>query len=197
MNHKFRAIVSLCTIVSMATCSQHIVYAKDANTEIAFQEYQVKAAFVFNFSKFVEWPPKTFSSEDAPITIGILGEDPFGMELEELVPNQIVGARKFVIRRSRDLENLETCHILFISRSEKNIIPKILQSLKGKSILTISDIEQFATNGGIICFIKQSNRIRFQINLEAAKSADLKISSKLLSLAKIVESGFPAEDSAK
>ena len=149
-------------------------------------EYEVKAAFLFNFTKFVEWPPKVFPDANAPFIIGVLGEDPFGDALEKTLSGQVVKGRRVEIRRSRRPEELQNCHILFISQSEGEAIAGILDSLKGKSILTISDAEAFAGSGGIIGFIKQENKIRFEINTEAAAKAHLEISSKLLALSRIV-----------
>ena len=182
-------ILGLFTIVSIAVCSGHVAYAQEASaTEVAFKEYQIKAAFLFNFAKFVEWPYKAFPNEISPLVIGVLGEDPFGHVLEELVENQTINGRKLVIKRFRRIEELKICHILFISPSEKKAVPEILASLKNRHILTVSDIDRFAARGGIICFVQQNSSIHFEINVEAAKTAELKISSKLLRLAQVVDS---------
>ena len=149
-------------------------------------EYQAKAAFILNFANFVEWPPKVFTGPSAPIVIGVLGEDPFEGALEQIIQGETVNGRTVALRRSRRVEDLKTCQVLFISQLEEKSFPHIFDSLKGASVLTIGDADRFAENGGIICLIKQENRIRFQINIQAAASAGLKISSKLLQLAQII-----------
>lgn len=153
------------------------------------KEYQIKAAFLFNFAQFVEWPSSTFADTNAPFCIGILGDDPFGAALEEFVRGEKVGGHPLVIQRYQRVEDIQACQILFISRSENNRMEQILADLKGKNILTVGDIEGFINNGGIIRFVTKQNRIHFRINLEAAKSANLTISSKMLQLAEIVEPG--------
>lgn len=152
------------------------------------REYLLKAAFLYNFAKFVEWPADSFKNESAPIHLVILGPDPFGSALETIREKSVKG-RKLVIKRISRIENLEDCHLLFISASEKSQIRAILNTLRGNSILTISDLEKFTHLGGIIGLITLDNKIRFEINLEVAQRNRLKISSELLELAKIVRSG--------
>lgn len=143
-------------------------------------EYRVKATFLYNFTKFVTWPPDTLLGEDPPLKIVIVGDDPFGAVLDELASNATAhGPRLVVERRSRN----QHCHILFISRSEKRHFKEILASIKGASILTVSEIEQFAESGGMIGFVFDQDQVRFEINLDAATQAHLEISSRLLSLA--------------
>lgn len=151
-------------------------------------EYAVKAAFLFNFAKFVEWPADAFSGAASPIVICVLGEDPFGDALGSL-KGKTANGRPIVIRYAATLGELERCHLLFISSSEKANLPKILQTAKGWSILTVGDMNGFAQNGGIINMVKGESRVGIEINLEAAQRSRLKISSKLLALAKIVNSG--------
>lgn len=151
-------------------------------------EYEVKAAFLFNFAKFVSWPPEAFSDSHSPIRIGILGEDPFGVALEKTVQNQTISGRSFVIERSRHIQELKDCHILFISRSEDAALGEIFQELKGSDILTIGESENFSGRGGMIHFIKTANKIRFEINIDLATGAGLEISSKLLQLAIVIHS---------
>lgn len=150
------------------------------------QEYQVKAAFLFNFAQFVEWPTNAFSNPQTPLVIGIIGDDPFGATLDEIVRGENVNGHPLVIQRFRQVEEIKTCHILFINSSEKNRAMEIIGQLKGRSVLTVGDTEGFATNGGMIRFVTEKNKIRFRVNLEAAKAANLTISSKLLKAAGIV-----------
>jgi hypothetical protein len=123
----------------------------------------------------------------SPIIIGVLGVDPFGSVLDETVQGEIVKGRRIEVRRYRKVGEISDCHILFISSSEASKVSSILASLKGRSILTVSDAEGFASAGGMIRFITDKNKIRFRINTDATKAANLSISSKLLQLAEIVD----------
>ena len=125
----------------------------------------------------------------APLVIGILGEDPFGSFLDDMVRGQTVNGRPLAVERFRSVGEISACHILFISRSETGNMEQILARLKGRNILTVSDANAFAPEGGMIGFATESNRTRLRINLEAAKTADLTISSKLLRPAEIVTTG--------
>jgi YfiR/HmsC-like len=149
----------------------------------ASPEYQVKAVFLFNFAQFVDWPPKAFADAQSPLIIGVLGDDPFGTYLDETVRGEKANGRPLVVQRYRRVGELKTCHVLFISRSESDHLDQILGSLRGRNILTVGESEDFALRGGMIQFIKEKNKIRMRINLEAVKAANLKISSKLLRVA--------------
>jgi len=151
-----------------------------------FKEYELKAAFLYNFAQFVDWPPEAFPAADTPLVIGILGADPFGATLDQLIHNEVVKNRKLVARRYRRVEDVGTCHILFISASEAAHFEQILAVLKGKPILTVGDAGSFAFRGGVIRLLTEKNKIRLRINMEAAKAANLTISSKLLRAAEVV-----------
>jgi hypothetical protein len=152
----------------------------------ATKEYKIKAVFLFNFSQFVTWPTNAFPEAQTPLVIGVLGEDPFGTYLDETVRGEEVDKHPLAIQHYRRAEEIKTCHILFISQSETGRMDEILASLKGRNILTVSDAEGFAQQGGMIRFVTEKNKIRLGINLEAAKTASLTISSKLLRPAEIV-----------
>ncbi len=152
----------------------------------ALSEYQVKAAYLFNFLKFVEYPEESFADPLAPIVIGVVGEDPFGDALPQVVTGKTVQGRDLVIRIYHAGEDLRGAHILFISASERKRLPVILSSLRGSSVLTVSDTAGFLDAGGMIQFLNENGRVRFAINVDAASRAKLKMSSKLLSLAKVV-----------
>ena len=154
---------------------------------VSLSEYQVKAAFLYNFAKFVEWPCKVFSDSSAPIIIGILGEDPFGNDLEQTIKGKTVKGREITIKRSKQIGKLGSCHILFISMSEKGNLKRVLNNFKKSSILTVSEIENFTQYGGIIGFVMKQHNIRFEINMDAAERSGLQISSKLLKVAKVVK----------
>ena len=152
---------------------------------------EVEAVFLFNFSQFVEWPAQVFPEPGSPIVIGVLGSDPFGATLDEVVRGEVVKGRPLVVRRFQRVEQLTDTQILFISRSERTRLRPILATLKGRNILTVSDLEDFANDGGIICFVLMDNKIRLRVNLQAAKEAGLTLSSKLLRPAQIVGPGEP------
>jgi hypothetical protein len=152
-------------------------------------EYRLKAVFLFNFAQFVEWPASAFPEPGTPLVIGVLGEDPFGAYLDETVRGERVDDRALTVRRYRRGEEIGACHILFISRSEQGHLDQLLDSLRGRSVLTVSDAERFASRGGMIRFVTEQNRIRLRVNLEAARAANLTISSKLLRPAQIVATG--------
>ncbi|HXI82642.1 MAG TPA: YfiR family protein [Verrucomicrobiae bacterium] len=150
------------------------------------REYDLKAAFLFNFTHFVEWPPEAFTDNDAPIVIGILGDDPFGPVLDRIIEGETIRNRKLVIKRSRRIQDLKACHVLFISKSEKGRIGQILTSLDGTSVFTIGEVEGFARRGGITNLFLQGNKVRFEINVEAAKRKGLKVNAQLLALGTVV-----------
>ena len=146
-------------------------------------EYQLKAVYLFNFAHFVTWPSQ--ESSRAPLVIGILGDDPFGSYLDETVRGQKVVNRPLTIQRFRRITELRNCNILFVSQSERDRAGQIVSSLKGRSILTVSDIDGFADNGGMIEFVTEQNKIRVRINLNAVNAANMKVSSKLLRVAEV------------
>ena len=148
----------------------------------------MKAVFLFNFAQFVEWQPDAFPNPTAPLVIGILGTDPFGNYIDEAVNGEKVNDRAIVIRRFSSVADVGTCQILFISGSEQADLPQILAALKGRSILTVSDMDQFSHDGGMIRFVMEKNKVRLRINNEAARSAGLRISSKLLRPSEVVTS---------
>jgi hypothetical protein len=152
------------------------------------KEYQIKAAFLYNFAQFVDWPSATFANTNAPFYIGILGDDPFDGVLDETIQDETINGHKIVAVRSQRIEELKNCQIIFVSKSEKRRVAEILTELDSKPILTVSEIEGFAQHGGGINFFLAGTKVRFEINPGAAQSDGLKISSQLLSLGKIVQS---------
>jgi hypothetical protein len=146
-------------------------------------EYQIKAAFIFNFAKFVEWPAAAFPKATSPMVVGVLGENPFHEALEKTIKNKTVDEHPVVIMQFRSATEATNCHILFISSSEKARLPQILKQLKGSSVLTVGEMSGFTDAGGMINFVLEGTKIRFQINNDAANSVGLKISSKLLTVA--------------
>jgi len=157
-------------------------------------EYLIKAGFIYNFANLVQWPSTSFAQPDSPIVIVILGEDHFGTTLDHALEGKKVNARSFVIKRARSVSELQRalgpqkeCQILYVSSSEMPHLGEAIQLLKGVPVLTIGETPGFAKNGGIINLILEDNKVRFEVNVQAAKEADLNISSRLLALARIVQ----------
>ena len=154
-------------------------------------EYELKAAFLFNFIKFTEWPAEELGKGGDPFIIGVVGTDPFGAALDKIVEGETFHNRPIVARRFPRMEEAAAnSHVLFISSSEESHLPAILKLLGRQGVLTVSEIENFAQRGGIISLKKENNRIVFEINLAAAKRARLTMNAQLLKLAKIVK-GLP------
>ena len=154
-------------------------------------EYQVKAAFLFNFTQFVEWPPTAFPEAGSPLIIGVLGADPFGPYLDNLVRGESRGTHPIQVVRYQQAEEIEQCHILFVGQREAGQLDAVFARLKNRSILTVGDFKGFALRGGMIRFLTVNNKIRLRVNLEAAKAAGLVLSSKLLRPAEVVTTGNP------
>ncbi len=186
--------ITLCVML----CTPHVCAESSQS-----REYSIKAAFLYNFIQFVDWPQEKEADSNEPITIVILGKDPFQNAFEVLKDKQVKG--KYVtIKKFRDFEELEksgqnhnnqsnptietirNCDLLFVCSSEKGNLGKIITSLREHSVLTVSDMDGFLNAGGIINFLLEEKKVRFEINLKAAKQANLKIRSKLLRLAKRV-----------
>jgi hypothetical protein len=170
------------TICSLAAAAQ----AQSAT------EYQVKAAFLFNFAKFVEWPADAFSNSDAPLQVCVLGHDPFGRDFEQLIVEKTVSGHRIEVAHPDRVPQARACQILFIAASENQRLREILQGLKGASVLTVADTPGFAQMGGIINFVLDDNRVRFEINQKAAEQVHLKLSARLLTVAKLVLAGDQA-----
>ena len=149
-------------------------------------EYQVKAAFLFNFAKFVDWPRGTYASPRAPFAICILGKDPFGGALDEVLAGKAMQNHPVSVLRLKDRWEGRRCQIIFVSSSETRNYPEIIEALRGSSVLTVGETGGFAALGGTIEFTIENDRVRFAINPEAARRAGLKCSSRLLALARIV-----------
>ena len=186
-----RRLGILIVILGMTLNGTPLAYAQTGDAPDS-SEYLIKAGFIYNFAKFVEWPSAAFAQPDSPIVIGVLGTDPFGTVLDRLVQDKKIGQRGFVVRRYKwgkdlkDLKDLRDCKILFVSASEKAHADEIIQLVKWLPILTVGETPGFAERGGVIRFTVEDNRVRFEVNVDAAHQADLNISSRLLTLAKII-----------
>ncbi len=187
MHVRVTRLVVLLTIVAIAGG----VPRAQENTRVS-REYQIKAAILFNFVKFVEWPAEAFTDNRSTLILGVLGEDPFGPALES-VEGKTVQGRTMVVRRFATLEDLEPCQVLFVSSSERDRLGAILEALESWNVLTVGEMDRFAELGGIIRLDVRSNNIHFDINTRAGQQAGLSFSSELLNLAGVIENGGSRE----
>jgi hypothetical protein len=184
-----KKVGTLIVIISLLTAMALSGHAEGVESSDS-SEYLIKAGFIYNFAKLVEWPTTAFAQPDSPIIIGILGDDPFGATLDRIVADKKINGRGFVVKRlkwTRELKDLRDCNILFVSSSEREHMDSVVDAVKWLPVLTIGDVPGFARRGGIMNFTLEDNKIRFEVNVEAAKHADLTISSRLLTLARIVQ----------
>jgi hypothetical protein len=149
-------------------------------------EYQVKAVFLFNFGQFVEWPAASWESPTEPFVIGIVGDDPFGSTIDHVVRGEMLGARPLVIKRFADASQITDCNILFVGRNDAGELSGALAAVRGRHVLTVTDIDGAERAGAIIVLFNENNRIRMRINLAAARAQQLVISSKLLRPAQVI-----------
>lgn len=175
----------ICLLSSSAAYSQSAPQAGESPVE-----YQVKAAFLLNFTKFIDWPAASFASDDSPITICILGKDPFGPVLDEIVQGETVNTRKVTVQRIAQppvtqAAGPKTCHVVFVSEPDKEIA-KTLSGM-GRGVLTVGQGDRFLRDGGMVALVVDNRRVRFDINQAAATGAGLGVSARLLNVARVVE----------
>ncbi len=149
-------------------------------------EYQLKAAFLFNFAKFIDWPPASFAGPQSPFVVCILGPDPFGRAIDQVLKGKTIADRSVTIERIKAIAQVRQCQMVFVSQSESFHLADIVQALHGSCVLLVGEADGFAEAGGTIQFALEDNHVRFLINPDAAARAGLKVSSKLLSLARVV-----------
>jgi hypothetical protein len=186
--------VQLCAVVLalLTAVTDAIPIGAQVNPSV---EYQVKAAFLYNFVKFVEWPPDAFQNEKSPLTLCIFRYDPFGSALDEVIAGQTLNNRRVVVQRINKLPDLKACQLVFVSDREDKHLPEVLNSLEGASALVVGEGEAFAEHRGGIQFFLENKQLRFAVNVDAIQRARLKVSSKLLALARIVhDEGHPKGD---
>ncbi|OQX09074.1 MAG: hypothetical protein BWK80_47330 [Desulfobacteraceae bacterium IS3] len=150
------------------------------------KEYSVKAAFLYNFAKFVQWSDTAFKSPDEPLVLCILGESPFGNALGTIENKEVLNKRKLSVKLCKNIRDVSVCHILFISSSEEENLSSILSVIKTMPMLTVSDTEGFAQRGVMINLINMDNKLRFEVNTDAVNKMPFRLSSQLLKLAIIV-----------
>jgi len=180
-NHRSGKSWSVFAALALSLWTALPVGAASADARESSSEYEVKAAFLFNFAKFVKWPERGAPS----ITVCVLAEDAVERTIEKTIGGKTLRDKPVVVKRPADLDDND-CQILFISDSRRAELARILRSVDGASVLTVGETDSFAERGGIINFRTDNDRIRFEINPEAAQNAGLEISSQLLKLATIV-----------
>jgi uncharacterized protein DUF4154 len=173
------SVIIVCWFLSNAFLESFVLNGETA-------EYPLKLVFLYNFAKFVEWPSESFRFPGAPLVVCIVGHNPFSLGIEEELRTKPVGGHSVEFVTLKPTDTLSNCHIVFIPVTEKDQAARIVRSLRGSGALTVGESEGFALRGGIINFTLEGGNVHFEINRMAADRAGLKISSKLLSLAKIV-----------
>jgi hypothetical protein len=180
-----RIIRFICVGISVAFALASFSSALAENKDNS--EYRVKLAFLYNFAQFVQWPADTFPNSTAPLTICVMGDNPFAGEIEQSLHGRAVGGHPLELRTLGPQVDPRTCQIVFVRATEMKSAARIFALLRGSSTLTVGEAMSFAARGGIINLTKEENKLRFEINIDAAGQTRLKISSKLLFLAKIVK----------
>jgi hypothetical protein len=152
----------------------------------ALSENQIKAGFIFNFTRFVEWPPDAFPDPSAPVVLGVVGEDAVTDLLAEAAEGKVVNGRAVVVKRFKKEQDLRACQILFVGSSEEKHLTQIFEKIKGASVLSVGEVKGFAQAGGVINFFVEENKVKLEINLVAAGRARLKVSAKVIAVARLV-----------
>ena len=186
---KTLASVKALPVMALSLCLLNAVPDLATATTEAMSEYALKAAFLVNFAKFIDWPEPAFAGSAGALMIGVVGTDPFGSDLDEAIKGKLIGTHPIVAKRIDWRDDMSHFQLIFIGVSEKRSLSGILRRLDSSTAVTVSDIDRFCDAGGIIAFVPRNNQIRFEINVQAAQKRNLKISSKLLSLALIHKSG--------
>ncbi len=179
-------------VLSMWIAIAALAFAAGSSIERVPSEYEVKAAYLYYFAKFVDWPDNKFSTSNSSVIIGIAGDDPLGRILETTVSGKTVQNHNLVISHPKTLDDLQSCHILFISSPEASRIASSLESLESNHVLTVCERESKAGSKCIINFVMEEDRVQFEIDVKKAEKAGLKISSKLMRVARV-----PPSDAVK
>lgn len=179
INKKIVYVLTACVLM----CPVMTIAQKNASPE-----YQVKAVFLYNFTQFITWPDSVFSAPDAPLVIGIVGSDPFGPYLRDIINSEKAGNHPLVIKQFKTASEITKCHLLFINSDKPAFIEEALEKIEGHSTLTVCDSYSFMKLGGMVQFFIENNKIRLRINRKTAKAAQLNISSQLLKIADIYSS---------
>ena len=185
-NRRYRPVSSIRHILVLAACSFFLSCGWASGADVS-REFQLKAAFLYNFTKFVQWPETQFQGPTSPLVLGVIGQSPVTTELETLVKNRKVGNRALVVQKVSTHEEADNVHLLFVPAGEELRAEKWLQSLSRSPLLTVGESPKFEKAGGIINFVLEDDKLCFNINEVTAEKAGLKLSAQLLKLAKSVE----------
>jgi hypothetical protein len=177
------ALICLIAVLAAGALRAEPTEAAGQRERTVLPEYEVKAGFLFNFAKFVEWPADAFASADAPLILCLIGDDPFGSTLDTLVKGKAINGHAVLVRRLRRAEDAVGCHVLFIPDSESNRLGDILLAVKSRSVLTVGEVAEFPARGGAIRLFVADSKVRFDVNVGATNAVGLKLSSRLLALA--------------
>jgi YfiR/HmsC-like len=188
-----RRTVLHCLVAAFVAVSFFLLHFGNCEAQ-STTEYQVKAAYLFNFIRFVEWPDAPPADTPSKWTIGVVGNSPVSDELSKLVESKSILGRELQVKTFQATGNLRACNILFISESEKKRLPAILAGLRGSSVMTVADMEHFIDEGGMVQFVVEDARVRISIDVGATGRARLKVSSKLLALALAVTADRSAKN---
>ena len=176
----------------LATCLALVVLALGATSAVSAQrpsvaaEYEVKAAYLFNFASFVTWPAPAFASPASPIVIGVVGDSPLEEPLVRMVREEKINGRPIVVRRVARTDEMKPCHILFLGTNDSRQLARWLTELRDSPVLTVGEAEDFLNSGGMVRFVLTDNRVVFDVNLDATSRAGLRPSARLLRVARRV-----------
>ena len=173
-------------MLGMMACSLMSLPRAAGAEVVSFQEHPVKAAFIYNFFKFVEWPASRFQETNSPFLIGVVGKGPITAALKAAVQDRKINGRDFIVQAVATPEEARAAHLLFVAAAEDKQLDKLLKALASSSVLTVGESEEFARQGGMICFVLENGKIRFEINMDSAQRAGVKISAQLQKLARTV-----------
>lgn len=193
---RFTTIRRLCGLLwlSLALGNAPLLVHADA----PLGEYQVKAAFLLNFARFAEWPDSAFSDTNSPFVIGVVGVDPFGASLDDVVRGESVHGHPILVKRFQADDDLSGCHAVFLTRSTRDKLDLLLRELRGRPVLTVSDTDGLAVRGVMLNLLLVEGSVkRIEVNLKASAAGGIQFSSKLLSLARIVDSDAPRSKEVK
>jgi hypothetical protein len=179
-------------LVIAALCFLSSVFHQASAQELRPTEYQVKMAYLYNFARLVDWPAEAFDGPQAPFVLGILGENPFGHEFDS-VNGKTVKGRTLIIKKINDVQDIKSCHILFVCASEKGRWQLIFKTLQRGNVLTVGDTEGFARAGGVVNFIVTDKNVAFEVNVDAAARKHLSFSSRILNIAVLVHDAAKPE----
>jgi YfiR/HmsC-like len=183
-------VVGKLLFVGVLFCLPLLAFAEGSRASRA-SEYQLKAAFLFSFAKFIEWPPDTFPDAAAPFRICVLANDPVIAEVQQVIGKKTINGRSVTISSVRTPEEARACHILFLSAAANSKSPAFLKALRGARVLTAGEVPEFCEWGGVVNFIRSGDHIHFELNPRAAEAAGLQVSSRLLRLARVVDHTQP------